>query len=333
MPVFLSLPDLVRVVAVADVCPENRELVGAQLGVPPEHRYADYRALLEQGDLDAVSIATPHHLHAEQAIAAAETGVAVISEKPMASSLTEADAILAAVQRSGVPYTVVHNFLFSLPMQAALAELQTNLGRPLFGRAQSLFLKPADFATSQSSPSQVWRAQRAAGGGCAIDTAYHELYTVERLVGSPVRYVEARVTTVRFSIDVDDLAILLLEHENGVVSTVSAAWCVPALEGGRWCEVHTAEGSIRVHHRSRDPVLRFRQGVGWEPLPVPGLAEAAERLPTEVSGHRGFFAQVFAALRAGEPLPVTGEMARHNLAIIEAARQATAERRAVRVEL
>ena len=53
---------------------------------------------------------------------------------------------------------------------------------------------------------------------------------------SPVRYVEARVKTLSIDVDVDDIAMLLCEHEDGAVSTVSSAWCVPDLDTG-WCEV------------------------------------------------------------------------------------------------
>ena len=74
-------------------------------------------------------------------------------------------------------------------------------------------------------------------------------------MGAPIRYVEARVKTMYYDIDVDDMALLLLEHDNGALSTVSTAWCVPtpAAEGGRWCEVHAPGGSLRVHHRGRAP--------------------------------------------------------------------------------
>ena len=321
-PAFLSMPDAVKVVALADPVPENLEPSGDLFGVPPALRYADDREMLDGTDLDAVSIATPHALHAEQVIRAAGAGVAVVSEKPMAASLADADAILSAVTSASVPYTVVHNLLFSPAMAAAFARLGGGaVGRPIFGRGQIMGLKPADLSDAD------WRASRAAGGGCLIDSAYHEIYSVEALVGSSVRYVEARVRTLSLDIDVDDTAMLLLEHEDGAISTVSASWCAPGLESGRWCEVHTGDGSLRVRHRPDDPLWGFVRGAGWKALPLPATGEDAD--PT---GHAGFFAAAFEALAAGTRMPVTGEEARHNLAIIEAARRASAERRAVEVE-
>ncbi|HET7560334.1 MAG TPA: Gfo/Idh/MocA family oxidoreductase [Limnochordia bacterium] len=330
-PAYETLGDVVQVAALADPVDENRHTMGERFAVPPAHRFADYRDLLAAGVVDAVVVATPHHLHAQQVVDAATAGVAIVSEKPMATTLEEADTILAAVRKHGVHYAVVHNLLFSAAMKTALAIRHSGeLGEIVFGRSQSLALKAPDFNTGRRDPGQIWRAQRSAGGGCAIDSSYHEIYAVEALVGSPVRYVEGRIQTRRFDIDVDDVAIMLFEHENGVTSTVSSAWCVPARNGGRWCEVHGSEGSVHVVHRDNDPIVRFHHGGrGWQPeaLHEPAVELSSGKLDS--TGHRGYFEATFRALAKGEAPPITGENARHNLAIIEGARKASQERRAV----
>ena len=317
---YLALPDVVKVVALADVVPKNLEEAGDRFDVPMPQRYTDYREMLAKAEINAVTIATPHVLHAEQAVEAAVAGVAIISEKPMATCLSEADAILDAVKRNSVPYTVVHNYLFTSVMKEGVAQLG-QLGVPIFGRSQGMGLKPADFSVEHTNPAFAWRASKAKGGGCIIDTSYHEIYSVGALMGSPVRYVEARVTTLHLNIDVDDIAMLLCEHENGAISTVSGAWCAPAVDSG-WCEVHTTDGSLRVRHRQddSDALVRFSRTNGWKNLDIPGFGEREAKHPT---GHIGFFAAVFEALASGSEMPITGEQARHNLAIIEAARRAT----------
>ena len=132
-PSYLDIPDFVKVVALADLVPENLQGVGSVLDVPPAQMYSDYRDMLEKAEIDAVTIATPHYLHAEHAIEAAKAGVAIISEKPMATSLEEADEILSTVQRNNVLYTVVHNFLSLLPLKEAFAQLhEGKVGKPIF---------------------------------------------------------------------------------------------------------------------------------------------------------------------------------------------------------
>ena len=322
-PGYQAIPELVRVTALADPVADNLGGMGEMLGVPPERRYADYREMLARGELDAVTIATPHHMHAQQAIDAAAAGVAVVSEKPMATSVEQAEEVLAAVRRHGVPYAVVHNFLFTPGMERARALLAAGaVGTPFFGRAKSLFNKTDD----QADPDTVWRASLAAGGGAINDTAYHEIYLLETLVGSPVRYVEARVATQHFAFEVDDLALLLLEHEGGALSTVATSWCVPGGDAGESANLAEAQGpagGVRVMRRGRGLWQYARATRQWREVALPPQPAWAE------SGHGRYFAATFAALAAGEPPPVGGELALHNLRIVAAARRATAERRAV----
>ena len=327
---YRALTDTVQVTALADVVPENLQNVGEFFNVPTENRYTDYREMLGHAVIDVVTIATPHSLHAEQVIEAASAGVAIISEKPMATTLEEADSILAAVRRNGVPYTVVHNYIFTAGMRAAMTELDA-LGESHFGRSVGMGLKPTDFSADHPTPAFAWRASKAKGGGCIIDTSYHEIYSVCTLMQSPVRYVEGRVQTLRFDIDVDDIAMLLCEHENGGITTVSGAWCVPATDFG-WCEMHAENGSLRVGHRRNvaDALRRFTRADGWQQLELSEFNEAEQQ---DASGHVRYFTETFNALAADAPLPVPAEKAYHNLAIIEAARQATTERRAIEIPL
>ena len=325
---YRSLRDTVKVTALADIVPENLQKIGELFGVPTENRYADYREMLEHAALDAVTVATPHSFHAEQVIEAADAGVAIISEKPMATTLEEADKILESVRRNSVPYTVVHNYIFTAGMRAAMTELDA-LGESHFGRSVGMGLKPEDFSSDHPTPAFAWRASKAKGGGCIIDTSYHEIYSVCTLMQSPVRYVEARVQTLQLDIDVDDIAMLLCEHENGGITTVSGAWCVPGTDSG-WCEMHAENGSLRVNHRHNveNALRRFTRAEGWKQLE---LSEFDETERMDASGHARYFSETFNALSADIALPVPAEKAYHNLAIIEAARKATTERRAIEI--
>ena len=323
LPTLCAL-DAVRIAALADPDDDNLAKVGATTGVPPAQHYADYRDMLGQAALDAVLIATPHHLHAEQVIAAAEAGCAVISEKPMATSLADASAVLDAVARHGVIYTVVHNAVFTPGTLRAIALLhEGELPIPQVGRAKSLF--PMTEAHHRASPARIWRASKAAGGGCIGDTGYHEIYALETLMCSPVRYVEARVQTRFFDIDVDDVALLLLEHENGAISTVSTSWGMVGAGAGELsglCEVHTRGDCLRVVGRGRE-LHRFSRATStWSEISL----DVTERNST---GHAGYLTATFTALAAGDSPPITGAGAYHTLSIIEAARRATQARRAI----
>ena len=325
---YHSLVDIVKVTALADVVPENLTKVGEDFNVPTQNRYTEYRDMLLKADIDAVVIATPHSLHAEQVIESAKAGVAIISEKPMATSIEEADEILDTVRRDDVKYTVVHNYLYTAGMQTAIS-LLPEIGETYYGRSTGMGLKSSDFSANHPTPAFAWRASKSKGGGCISDTSYHEIYSVCTLIQSPVRFVEARVKTMRLDIDVDDLAMILCEHENGAVTTISGAWCVPATDFG-WCEVHAKNGSLRVRHRYnvRDALSLYTRADGWKNIELTDLDEEGLK---DASGHAGYFTATFNALSKGESMPISPEKAYHNLAVIDAARKATVERRAIEI--
>lgn len=328
-PSYQALTDLVQVTAVADPFASNRDQIAATLGVPSAQCYADYRDMLAQAPIDVVTIATPHHLHVEHVVQAAQAGKAIIAEKPMATNMAEANAIREAVVRYQVPYAIVHNLLYSVPMQEALAQLRDGqIGQPYYGRAQCYHNKAALGPVT----GEPWRNRKDTGGGCLADTAYHEIYCTEALMGSPICRISAQVKTVCFDLDVDDMALMLFEHENGKLSTVSTGWGVPVqeFESGRWVEVHGTRGSLRVLHRVEGPVLRYIRADGgerfsapWQPLELPGL-EKIKAGSGFLVGHLGFFAATLQALAKGDPTPTNVETARHILSVIEAARQASA---------
>ncbi len=323
---------LAEIAALADVSEQNRAAAGQLFGIPENQRYADYREMLSHAPIDTVAIATPHALHVEQAVAAAQAGKAIISEKPMAVTLDEADAILAAVERHRVPYTVVHNLLFSQPVLGAAALLaEGSLGQPLLGHGQMLGNKPVEMTRSDLD----WRASKKMGGGALIDSSYHEIYTVESLMGSPVRWVEARLATLKFpAIDVDDTALMTFEHDDGRLSTVHAAWHTrgPA-HRGRWVWINGAEGALRLVYSDDAPLSRsVGKGNHWETVDAAQLYDVRPGLAGDATGHGAYLRAAVEALERGGPMPITAAQARHNLAIIEAARQASAQRRGMEVD-
>ena len=317
--------DLVQISAIADPIEANLSAIGDRANLSSGRRHANYRDMLAAGGLDLVIVATPHHLHAEHTTEALSSRVAVISEKPMATRLEEADRILELADRNRVLYTAVHNFLFSAVSQEAIRLLSEELGDRVFGRSKSLFAK------STSATDQVfWRNRKDAGGGCLADTCYHEIYLLENMIGSPVRYVEGRIKTKFFNFDVDDVALLLLEHENGAVSTVMTSWGASSGAGdqGNICEVHTQGDGLRLISRGQSLYRFLRSNHQWQEIQVADYDYITPEAKA-FAGHTGYFMQTFQALANGTKIPITGQQARQNLAIIEGARRASIERKAI----
>ena len=346
-PGILASADVVKVTAAADVAPDNLEAAHADYGVPRDQLYSDYRDMLARAEIDAVDIATPHNLHAEQAIEAANAGKAVVCEKPMAVSSEEGDAIVEAVKRNGVPYSMGQMFLFS-PAVTRAKELLADpaMGEPFIGRTQSMFRRAAPRDAASQGPPQ-WSRSQAGGGGCLNITTNHEIYVLEDLMGSPIRWVEGRVRTLHQPIEVDDTAILLCEHESGAVSVVSSSWTAKSgpNDSGRFAEAQAAGGGVRAYF-TLGPAHLYHltaEDMEWHQVEVDPdyeedtSADAIDYLESrpvgslDHTGHSQFIRATYSALARGERPPLSLELARHNLAIMEAAREATLTRRAVEV--
>src|SRR5688500_17538714 len=99
----------IAITAVADAVEETAVARGKELRATP---YVDYRKLLESGDIDAVDICLPHHLHRDAIVAAAEAGKHILCEKPLCLTADEAADVRKSVQDNGVTLMCAHNQLF-----------------------------------------------------------------------------------------------------------------------------------------------------------------------------------------------------------------------------
>ncbi|MDE2918948.1 MAG: Gfo/Idh/MocA family oxidoreductase, partial [Chloroflexota bacterium] len=152
----------------------------------------------------------------------------------------------------------------------------------------------------------TWRSRREdAGGGALLDNGYHNLYTAEAMLQSPITQVSARVGTHVREQDVDDTAALMLGHASGATSIVLAAWSATSATG--LTEVHGDLGSIRLdrgeavlHTSDRTEVLentdadelgftpifrRFADAVRGDAPPLHTLAEGRRNLQLVFAGY------------------------------------------------
>ena len=136
----------------------------------------DYHEVLALDQVDLVEILLPHHLHVEAALAAFAAGKAVSLQKPMATTLADADRLLAAAGQAGVPFRVFENFIFYPPVAKAKAIVEAGaIGTPLTIRIKS---NPGSRASAWEVPAgaQAWRQDRtkAGGGPLVFDDGHHK---------------------------------------------------------------------------------------------------------------------------------------------------------------
>lgn len=304
-PAYKRLADKVRVVAIADPSPERLDLVGDDLGIPAAARFTDYIQMLAATDIDFVDLALPHFLHEQVTIDCAEAAIDILSEKPLATSIPAAKRMLEAVSQAGVTLGVLHNYLWQPQIRQSVQWVEEGrIGESFLVRCERL---GGGHYKGAAAYDPDWRAKAArAGGGALLDNGYHSIYLAEAWMQSPVVEVYGKVGTYVQQQDVDDVAMVLLTHDNGGVSSIQFSWAVKA--GGQPVnEVHGRRGSISLT-RGAAVSLYENDRETW--------------LDVETEHDSGFTAiigQYLDALAAGQPPPVTGEQALHNLAIVMAA--------------
>ena len=170
----------VAAVKVAETSPEARERVR---GRPKVTEVADDpRRLIDDPAIDLIDICLPHHLHAEFAVPALEAGKAVICEKPIARTLEEADAMIAASERTGRPLYIAHNQRF-YPHHVRAKELLDSgaIGKPFL----AIFNIIGNEFARMNDPASWKGTWDKAGGGAYIDTGFHATYMLHHFFGQP----------------------------------------------------------------------------------------------------------------------------------------------------
>jgi predicted dehydrogenase len=200
--------------------------------------YRDYRTMLRHEELDVVSVATPNAFHAAQAVAALETGCHVLCEKPLATTLAEADRILDAAKRNRRKLMVGFSHrMFTGPQKCKEFLDARKLGKPYMIRVR--------FAHGGPYPGWAKNAwfykKRLSKGGAMLDMGIHAIDLCHWLIG-PIANVSGRAATLIKKIEVDDNALLQLEFKNGALGYIEVGWTSPP--GFSGFEIYGTKGSL-----------------------------------------------------------------------------------------
>jgi predicted dehydrogenase len=202
--------------------PSLRRLAG-RYGIP--RTTTDWRALAGDPGIDAVVVATPNALHAPQAVAFLEAGKHVLVEKPMAPSLAEADAMIAAARAAGAWLMVAHCWRFHPDVRALRARVEAGeLGEVVKTRSYG--------SHARWGPSGWFTDPALAGGGARLDMGVHAIDTTRYLLGDPRPVRVCAVVGTRYGgYPVDDDAVLLVSWSSNANSVVESGWWQPHLGG------------------------------------------------------------------------------------------------------
>jgi phthalate 4,5-cis-dihydrodiol dehydrogenase len=176
--------------------------------------YDDIGALCADPAVEVVYIATPHQFHPPHAILAAEHGKHIILEKPMALTLADCDAIIAAVERAGVQLIVGHTHAFDPAIRSMFAMIAGGfLGR--LGMIHSF--NYTNFLYRPRRPEELDTAQ---GGGILFNQVPHQIDIVRLLAGGLARSVRAQATSLDPARPTEGSCAALIQFENGAAASL-----------------------------------------------------------------------------------------------------------------
>ena len=212
----LAEEGLVRVTAVCDAVAEHAQRRAQELSAP--HTCVAYRDLLAL-EVDAVDVCLPHDLHAEVALAAIAAGKHVLVEKPVATTLEDADRMVAATRSAGLVLQVGHNERFDPQYQ----EMKRLLDQGVIG---DVFAARADHNQNVRLPGDHWlRSAARSGGGALIGSGIHRIDLLRWFLGEVVEvYSVERTLAGRF--EREAAALTTLRFRSGAMATVSTNWAV-----------------------------------------------------------------------------------------------------------
>lgn len=257
-----------QVVAVVDIIEERARLLAGKFGL--ERFYTDYREAIDQPQVNVVSICIPTYLHADASIYAIQRGKHVLTEKPIALDLQQADATIAAVRNSGVKFSV-GLMRYHSPV---MAELKRWLGD---GRLKYPVIYWAS-DIREIRPKLEMHDQHA-NGGPVIDMAVHLYATWQELFGSTAQEVYAQGFTfaagrpelARIADKAVDTASVSVRFESGDVGNFLVTWGVPPkVVPTPMPEVMlTASGVLHITFNANHQQASLqRQGGEWETIAV-----------------------------------------------------------------
>ena len=257
MPEMLSLGKNAEVTAMFDIKKGKAEALAGKHKVKP--KFCRSLDELLKSDVDAVIIATPNLYHYEQTLQCLNAGKHVLVEKPMASSVEEADEMIDLAEKNGLILQVNQSLRFHT-LYKKIAELVAagEIGKPLHARCLRAATSSPDVGWS---PGATWFVQKKYKGSLVTDIAVHMADLLQWYFG-PVDTVMSQTTNLTH--EVPDNVVALFRYKNGATATLELSWTFPI--GGNKFEIYGQNGailltddSIEIHKKGqkKPKVIKF----------------------------------------------------------------------------
>jgi len=299
-----------EIIAICDRDPERLKAVGDEFGIAK--RYADAAEMMAKEKLDFVDIATTVNSHRSLVELAASHKLPTICQKPFAPTLADAKAMVEACRKAGVPLMVHENFRWQSPIQAVKAVIDSGeIGDPFFGRIS--FRSGFDVFSGQP--------YLAEGKRFIIEDLGIHILDIARFLFGDVTALTSRTRRINPRIKGEDVATMLLDHENGITSVVDCSYATKlAVEPfpETLVEIDGSDGTLRLAQGYRLTVTGKGKTVERDVSPplLPWASRPWHNIQESVAAIEQHWAD---CLRSGKETSTSGADNLKTFALVEAA--------------
>jgi predicted dehydrogenase len=289
-----------EIAACCDIDGKRAKDFAARYAIP--NAYTDYETLFKAEKLDGVSVVSVDSTHARISIAALKRGLHVLCEKPMATSVNEAEEMLAVAKESGLVNMIHFSKRNSRGLAAAKAMIgEGRLGRILHVDASYLqsWLSTKCWGDWATESAWQWRlSTRHGSGGALADIGCH-IYDMAQYLTGDIAEISCTLRTFDKGIEGNRVGDYVFDANDGFVSSVSfTGGAIGTVQASRWATGHANreyigvygdEGAVEIDFEKGDQRLRYSEGAGneWNDVVAPATPKLWERFAAAMRAGKG----------------------------------------------
>lgn len=293
--------------AVCDSAADRARAAGEEQGV---QSFTNYAEMIASADADIVTVCTPSGLHAAQGIAAAKAGKHVITEKPMAITLEQADGLVQACDSAGVRLFVVKQNRLNPSIQLLKRAIDKGrFGRIYLANTTVRWNRPQEYYDAAS-----WRGTWEFDGGAFMNQASHYVDLIQWLVG-PVESVVAKTATQARRIEAEDSGVAVLKFRSGALGVIEVNVLTYPRNWEGSVSIVGEKGTAKIGGTAVNKIEHWSFA---EYDDDDKLVDAAQTNPPSVYGfgHEAYYRNVLSVLRGDAEPETDGRAGRKSLELI-----------------
>jgi len=313
LPAYQSL-DNVDIIGVSDFKEKAAKSCARKFGA--RKWFTDYHEMLKE-DLELVSICTPNFTHAQIVKDAAEAGINVLVEKPMATSLQDADEMIDACKRSGVQLCVIHNHRY-VP---GLLEAKKRIGDGRIGRIVSIYAPRYNPIPMSDWSRSSWFYYK---WGLLEDIGYHTIDSINFLCNSELEDVKVIARDYINNMGCLNHILAMILYRNKASAILDLSWVSGCMEGSM--KVQGTAGMLNVDIRNNHvqeihgyltPLEDLKNQINKSYKTVKAVLDKTY-FKGALQYHKQIIEDFISSIIEGKEPPISGEEGRKTVAIIDA---------------